>query len=62
MKDLALGLPSRAWRGVTWREGSQAELTSRFAAARVRPAHRNTLRSEPWPKEWLLIEWPKGSY
>lgn len=28
---------------------------------RVRPAHRDTLRSEPWPEEWLLIEWPKGA-
>jgi SRSO17 transposase len=60
VKDLALSLPSKAWRTVTWREGSQAELTSRFAALRVRPAHRDTLRSEPWPEEWLLIEWPEG--
>src|ERR687886_18724 len=34
VKDLALGLPSKAWRRVTWREGSRAELTSRFAARR----------------------------
>src|SRR3954447_6121939 len=27
VKDLALGLPSKAWRRVTWREGSQAELS-----------------------------------
>src|SRR5215210_5476724 len=59
VKDLALSLPPRAWRSVTWREGSQAELTSRFAALRVRPAHRDTLRSAPWPEEWLLIEWPE---
>ena len=59
VKDLARGLPRQAWRTVTWREGSQAELTSRFAARRVRPAHRDTLRSEPWPEEWLLIEWPE---
>ncbi len=24
-------------------------------------AHRDTLRSEPWPEEWLLIEWPAGA-
>jgi SRSO17 transposase len=46
---------------VTWREGSKAALTSRFAAVRVRPAHRDTLRSEPWPEEWLLVEWPKDT-
>jgi SRSO17 transposase len=60
VKALAQGLPQRAWRRVTWREGSRAELASRFAARRVRPAHRDTLRSEPWPEEWLLIEWPEG--
>ena len=60
VKDLARSLPPRAWRTVTWREGSRAELTSRFAARRVRPAHRDTLRTEPWPEEWLLVEWPAG--
>jgi SRSO17 transposase len=57
---VAAGLSKRAWRTVTWREGSQAALCSRFAALRVRPAHRDETRSEPWPEEWLLIEWPKG--
>jgi SRSO17 transposase len=61
VKDLAMGLPARAWRTVTWREGSRAALASRFAAVRVRPAHRDTLRSAPWPEEWLLIEWPEGT-
>src|ERR1700740_3335596 len=61
IKEVALGLPKRAWRTVTWREGSKSALTSRFAALRVRPAHRDTLRSEPWPEGWLLIEWPEGS-
>jgi SRSO17 transposase len=58
VKSLALSLPRRTWRTVTWREGSKAALSSRFAAVRVRPAHRDTLRSEPWPEEWLLVEWP----
>jgi SRSO17 transposase len=61
LKALAIGLPARAWRHVTWREGTQGELSSRFAAVRVRPAHRDTQRSEPWPEEWLLIEWPDGA-
>src|SRR3712207_1812612 len=61
VEDLALGLPARAWRTVTWREGSRAELSSRFAAVRVRPAHRDTARSEPWPEEWLLLEWPEDA-
>src|SRR3954470_14478034 len=60
LRALASSLPARTWRHVTWREGSQGALSSRFAAVRVRPAHRDTRRSEPWPEEWLLIEWPEG--
>jgi SRSO17 transposase len=49
-----------AWRRITWREGSNTKLTSRFAAVRVRPAHRDYERSTPRPDEWCLIEWPAG--
>jgi SRSO17 transposase len=59
-KELAIGLPARAWRRVTWREGTNATLASRFAAIRVRPAHRDYNRTTPRPEEWCLIEWPKG--
>src|SRR3954454_11255502 len=61
LKALALSLPAHTWRTVTWREGTQGKLSSRFAAVRVRPAHRDTQRSEPWPEEWLLIEWPEDA-
>jgi len=27
---------------------------------RVRPAHRDDWRSQPYDEEWLLIEWPEG--
>jgi SRSO17 transposase len=57
-KQLALDLPKQAWRRVTWREGTNTSLASRFAAVRVRPAHRDYQRSTPRPEEWCLIEWP----
>ena len=60
-KDLAQSLPADAWQTVIWREGTHAPLASRFAAVRVRPAHRDTDRAEPWPEEWLLVEWPAGA-
>lgn len=60
VKALALALPAQAWRTVTWREGSNAELCGRFAAVRVRPAHRDYLGTEMRAQEWLLIEWPEG--
>jgi SRSO17 transposase len=59
VKQLALGLPSSAWKEIAWRPGSQKTLRSRFAAVRVRPAHRDEKRTVPRPEEWLLIEWPK---
>ncbi len=57
-KQMALELPKKAWRRVTWREGTDTKLAARFAAVRVRPAHRDYKRSTPRPEEWCLIEWP----
>jgi SRSO17 transposase len=57
VKDLALGLPQRAWRTIGWREGTAERLSSRFARLRVRAAHRGKRQGE----EWLLIEWPQGA-
>jgi SRSO17 transposase len=56
-EKLARSLPDKAWRALTWREGTAAKLSSRFARVRVRVAHRDA-RSDT--DEWLLIEWPKG--
>jgi SRSO17 transposase len=60
VKELALGLPKKAWRTIRWREGSNEGLRSRFARVRVRPAHDDDRLHTPRPYEWLLIEWPKG--
>jgi SRSO17 transposase len=60
-RQLAIALPETAWKEITWREGSKKNLRSRFAAVRVRPAHRDYWQSEPHPEEWLLIEWPNGA-
>ncbi|MFN0022645.1 MAG: IS701 family transposase, partial [Parvularculaceae bacterium] len=60
VKALAMSVPARAYKKVTWREGTNETLSSRFAALRVRPARRDHERTEPHAVEWLLIEWPKG--
>lgn len=57
-QTLAEGLPKAAWKMVRWREGTKGTMLSRFAAVRVRPSHRDYLRREARPVEWLLIEWP----
>jgi SRSO17 transposase len=56
---LARRLPAKAWRTITWREGTTEKLSSRFALVRVRVAHRDALLGAR-ADEWLLIEWPKG--
>ena len=58
-KELALGLPKKAWRTIKWREGSAGWLSSRFARMRVRVGHRHR-QPEDQSQEWLLIEWPEG--
>ena len=60
VKALALGLPTKAWRTIKWREGVAESLVSRFAHLRVRAAHRDYNLGTARPEEWLLIEWPKG--
>ena len=60
VRELALSLPSTAWKTITWRMGTRQSLQSRFARLRVRPAHRDHERAEPYAEEWLLMEWPKG--
>jgi SRSO17 transposase len=62
VKELALSLPAEAWKKVAWREGVKKKLRSRFAALRVRPAHRDNWRAEAHAEEWLLMEWPAGEH
>ena len=61
-KELPQSLPASAWQVVSWREGSNAPLSSCFPALRARPAHRDYWRSEPRPEEWFLVEWPQGEH
>ena len=51
-------LATKAFRALSWREGTGQTLRSRFAAVRVRPARRDYEQHEPHPEQWLLIEWP----
>jgi len=64
-KAWAMGLPPEAWQDVTWRQGTQGPLCSRFVAARVRPAQGCYNRKSDAiyripQEEWLLVEWPAG--
>jgi SRSO17 transposase len=58
---VARGLADSEWHTITWREGTNEDLTSRFARVRVREAHRYYNKTELPLEEWLLIEWPEGA-
>jgi SRSO17 transposase len=55
MADLAKRL---RYRQVNWREGSRGWQASRFAAARIRTAHKHSNGEPPGKEQWLLCEWP----
>ena len=59
VKALALSLPEKAYQTITWREGSNAPLSGRFAALRVRHAGGNTGKARLRPLQWLIVEWPQ---
>ena len=59
-KALAESLPAEAWKTVTWREGSNVDLASRFAGVRLRVASRDYNLTQPRAEEWFIVEWPEG--
>ena len=59
--QIAKDLPSRSWKKVTWREGTQGPLSSRFARVNVWMANGLVQgKTMEVPSEELLIEWPEG--
>ena len=53
--ELAQKLPAKSYRTVTWREGTNTRLGSRFARVRCRVVQYN----HPREAQWLIIEGPK---
>jgi SRSO17 transposase len=58
ISELAESLGRKAYRKVTWREGTRGQMTSYFAAVRVRRAHGHAKGKPPGDEQWLLCEWP----
>lgn len=59
-RELAQRLPRTAWKTIRWRDGTKGMMLSRFAAIRVRVAHRDYERTESREPEWCLVQWPAG--
>ena len=60
VRAIAAGLPPRAWRRVTWRNGTNRPWAAHFAALRVTPAH-DWRGHRLAPEVWLLFERDLGS-
>jgi SRSO17 transposase len=58
--EFARKLGKNAFRRITWREGTNKKLASRFALRRVRLANDDGIPIEDHEPLWLLIEWPYG--
>jgi SRSO17 transposase len=59
-QDLGVELGQRAFRRITWREGTCGKLSSRFAFRRVKVAHDDGTDAGDREPMWLVIEWPEG--
>jgi len=60
---LAAEVGEGAYEQICWRQGTKGELSSRFAAIRVKLTNiklRSTHADGQLPVRWLLAEWPKG--
>jgi SRSO17 transposase len=60
VRAIAAHLPARAWRRVSWRNGTNRPWTAHFTALRVTPAHDWRTRRLA-PEVWLLFERDLGS-
>jgi len=57
ISELAESLPSQQYRSITWRHGTRGPQKRRFAAVRVRTAHRHGAGRPPGDEQWLLCAW-----
>ena len=60
VRAIGSGLPRRAWRRVTWRNGTNRPWAAHFAALRVTPAHEWRAHRLA-PEVWLLFERDLGA-
>lgn len=56
-QDLGIQLGRRAFRKLTWREGTAAKMSSRFMFRRVKVAHDDGTDAGDCEPLWLLMEW-----
>ena len=61
VQQLGVDLGRRAFRRITWREGTRArKLASNFCFQRVKVAHEDGTEAADREPLWLMMEWPEG--
>ena len=58
--DLGVHLGRRAFRRLTWRDGTCGKLASNFCFRRVKVAHDDGTPAADRDPVWLVLEWPQG--
>jgi SRSO17 transposase len=60
VQELVAALPRKAFRRVTWRDGTRTKLQSRFGFVRVKTTHEDGMSLADRESLWLVAEWPEG--
>ena len=58
--DLAMQMGRRAYRRITWRQGTKTALASRFCFVRIKTLHNDGFALADREPLWLVAEWPDG--
>jgi SRSO17 transposase len=59
-QELGVALGSKAFRRITWRDGTRRKMHSRFCFRRVKIAQDDGTVADDREPLWLMIEWPEG--
>jgi SRSO17 transposase len=57
VSDLVAALPRKAFRRLTWRDGTRNKLRSRFSFVRVKTTHNDGIALADREPQWLVAEW-----
>lgn len=60
LDELAIRVPRKSIRRVTWKEGTKQKLSARFSMQRVIPRHPDGTPPSVREDVWLVVEWEEG--
>lgn len=58
--EVVAALPKKAFRRITWRDGTKGKLSGRFCFVRVQTTHDDGIPLPLRERLWLVAEWPEG--